>query len=159
MNYPNHLAWHETLDLHELVAFQAIGLIKLKKSVRKISDQTLQTLYIQAINAIEKNLQELLQFYPYAPGDQTYQRQDTGFYAGDLLGLAKTTVRNYAIAITETATPQLREVLTRQLNGAIELHGQVYYYMYEHGYYPSYDLPKLLANDVQNAQKALKMQY
>jgi spore coat protein F len=159
MAYPNHLAWHETLDLHELVAFQAVGLFKLKKSVRKISDQTLQSLYIQAINAIEKNLQELLQFYPYAPGDQSYQRHDTGFYAGDLLGLAKTTVRNYAIAITETATPQLREVLTCQLNAAIQLHGQVYYYMYERGYYPSYDLPQLLTNDVQNAQKAIEMPY
>lgn len=38
MAYPNHLAGHETLDLHELVAFQANGLIKLKKSVRNISD-------------------------------------------------------------------------------------------------------------------------
>ena len=26
MSYPNQLAWHETLDLHELVAFQANGL-------------------------------------------------------------------------------------------------------------------------------------
>ena len=32
MSYPNQLAWHETLDLHELVAFQANGLIKLKIS-------------------------------------------------------------------------------------------------------------------------------
>lgn len=47
------------------------------------------------------------------------------FYAGDLLGLAKTSVRNYAIAITETATPRLREVLTRQINSAIQLHAQV----------------------------------
>lgn len=63
-----HLAWHETLDMHELVAFQTIGLIKLKR-------------------------------------------------AGDLLGMAKTLVRNYAIAITETATPKLREVLQKQING------------------------------------------
>ena len=39
--------------------------------------------------------------------------------------LAKTSVRNYAIAITETATPRLREVLTRQINSAIQLHAQV----------------------------------
>ena len=38
MSYPNQLAWHETLDLHELVAFQANGLIKLKKSVRNVPD-------------------------------------------------------------------------------------------------------------------------
>jgi len=50
------------LDLHELVAFQANGLIKLKKSVRNVSDQALQSLYIKAINAIQNNLQELVQF-------------------------------------------------------------------------------------------------
>ena len=30
------LAWHETLDMHELVAFQANGLMTLKKSYRKV---------------------------------------------------------------------------------------------------------------------------
>ena len=75
MAYPNHLAWHETLDLHELVAFQANGLIKLKKSVRNISDQTLQSLYIKAINAIQNNLKELVQFYSYAPEVQSHQRK------------------------------------------------------------------------------------
>ncbi|HDR4733445.1 TPA: spore coat protein CotF [Bacillus cereus] len=159
MSYPNQLAWHETLELHELVAFQANGLIKLKKSVRNVPDQALQSLYIKAINAIQNNLQELVQFYPYAPGFQSQHRDDTGFYAGDLLGLAKTSVRNYAIAITETATPRLREVLTRQINGAIQLHAQVFNFMYERGYYPAYDLKELLKNDVQNVQKAIQMQY
>ncbi|HDR5155776.1 TPA: spore coat protein CotF, partial [Bacillus anthracis] len=118
-----------------------------------------QSLYIKAINAIQNNLQELVQFYPYAPGFQAQHRDDTGFYAGDLLGLAKTSVRNYAIAITETATPRLREVLTRQINGAIQLHAQVFNFMYERGYYPAYDLKELLKNDVQNVQKAIQMQY
>lgn len=158
-NHQRHLAWHETLEIHELVAFQANGLIKLKKLVREINEPTLQSLYLTAITSIEKNLRELLPFFPYAPVEQSYPRQEAGFYAGDLLGLAKTTVRNYAIAITETATPKLREVLIRQLNAAIQLHGQVYSYMYKHGYYPSYDLHKLLANDVQNAQKALNMRF
>ncbi len=71
MSYPNQLAWHETLDLYELVAFQANGLIKLKKSVRNIPDKALQSLYIKAINVIQNNLQELVQFYPYAPGFQS----------------------------------------------------------------------------------------
>jgi spore coat protein F len=85
-----------------------------------------------------------LQFYPYAPNVQPSYREDAGFYAGDLLGLAKTTVRSYAIDITETATPRLREVLTRQLNAAILLHANVFNYMYKRGYYPSYNLNKLL---------------
>jgi spore coat protein F len=72
-----------------------------------------------------------------------------------LLGLGKTSVRNYAIAITETATPELRMVLVKQLNGAIKMHEQVYNFMYAKGLYPSYDLEKLLQNDVKNAHKAL----
>lgn len=100
-----------------------------------------------------------MQFYSYAPEIQSQQREDIGFYAGDLLGFAKTSVRSYAITITETATPRLREVLTRQINGAIQLHAQVFNYMYERGYYPSYDLNQLLKNDVQNVQKAIQMQY
>lgn len=58
---------------------------QIKKSVRNVPDQALQSLYIKAINAIKKNLQELVQFYPYAPGFQSQHRDDTGFYAGDLL--------------------------------------------------------------------------
>ena len=39
-----HLAWHETLEIHELVAFQANGLIKLKKTYRSIHDAQLKKL-------------------------------------------------------------------------------------------------------------------
>lgn len=81
----------------------------------------------------------------------------TAFYAGQLLGFAKTAVRTYAIAITETATPQLRETLQKQLNNAIVLHGKIFYFMFEHGLYPAYDLPKLLSNDVETAKKALSL--
>lgn len=66
-------------------------------------------------------------------------------------------VRSYAIAVTETATPSLREVLTKQLVAGIQLHANVFYFMLQRGYYPSYNLDQLLANDVQNAQKALSM--
>lgn len=155
-----HLAWHETLDMHELVAFQSMGLIKCKMAVKKVKDTDLKTLYNQAIQSLENNLKELLVFYPQAPNPEyriAKEDPDTAFYAGDLLGLAKTTVRNYAIAITETATPQLREVLVKQLNAAIQLHANVFYFMYERSYYPSYDLQQLLANDVKIAKKALSM--
>jgi spore coat protein F len=81
------------------------------------------------------------------------------FYAGDLLALAKTSVRNYSIAVTETATPILRGVLTKQLLGAIELHGSVYQYMYDRNLYPSYNLNQLLQNDINLVQKALAMPY
>lgn len=45
MSYPNQLAWHETLDLHELVAFQAISLIKFKKSVKNIIPSQQQSMF------------------------------------------------------------------------------------------------------------------
>lgn len=82
-----------------------------------------------------------------------------GFYAADLLIFAKTSVRNYAIAITETATPILRDTLNKQLQRAITMHGRIFNYMYDKGLYPAYDLKKLLQNDINNARKALDMKY
>ncbi|WP_246333833.1 spore coat protein [Thermoactinomyces mirandus] len=155
-----HLAWHETLDMHELVAFQANGLFMLKKTIRQIRDPKLRELYAFSIRSLEENLKELLRFYPSTPKVKEYNRPDeTAFYAGNLLGMAKTAVRSYAIAITETATPSLREVLTKQLVKAIKWHGMIYYYMYERSYYPSYDLTRLLANDYRNATNAIQMPY
>jgi spore coat protein F len=159
---PEHLAWHETLEIHELVAFQAIGLVKLKTAFPEITSPELKNLYNQAIMAITNNLNELVQFYPLAPnpGREEDERVDIlPFYAGDLLALAKTSVRNYSIAVTETATPVLRSVLTKQLLGAIELHGSVYQYMYERNLYPSYNLNQLLQNDINIVQKALAMPF
>lgn len=156
-NSPDHLAWHETLELHELAVFQSNGLMALKKTMPQIQDPALRTIYGGAIQGVEQNLKELLQFYPSAPDERQSQRDLNAFYSGSLLGFAKTSVRNYAIAITETATPQLREVLQTHLLRAIQLHGKVYYYMYNNGYYPSYNLQQLLANDVKIAKNALSL--
>ncbi|MGG0815603.1 spore coat protein [Paenibacillus alvei] len=162
MNMYSHLAWHETLDMHELVAFQTNGLIRLKQTVNEVNDPNLKSLYIYSISVLENNLRELLAYYPKAPKPAVCENRKekdpvTGFFAGDLLGMAKTLVRSYAIAITETATPALREVLTRQINSAIKLHADIYYFMLQRSYYPSYDLNQLLANDVMNANWALSM--
>jgi spore coat protein F len=81
------------------------------------------------------------------------------FYAGDLLSLSKALVRNLAVAITETATPALRNVLTKQINAGIKGHERIYNYMYKNELYPSYDLGRLMGLDSENAQKALKMKY
>ncbi|WP_042354021.1 spore coat protein [Bacillus rubiinfantis] len=156
------LAWHETLELHELVAFQATGLMKLKMSINKVASNELKELYRKSIHDLEANLNELLKFYPQAQGYQSRdedEREDLGFFAADLLLLSKTLVRNLAAAITETATPALRQTFTRQLTSAIRGHERVFNYMYKHGYYPAYDLGKLLGHDVENAQKALRMRY
>ncbi|WP_071460207.1 spore coat protein [Bacillus massilinigeriensis] len=155
MAYPNHLAWHETMELHELVAFQTNVLTKLKMHVGKIREPQLQKIYQVSIVVLENNLRDLLKFFPKAAGHEQPARADTRFYAGDILGAAKTSVRNYAIAITETATPALREVLKRHLNGAVDWHAMIFNYMYGKGLYPAYHLQALLENDVKNAQKAL----
>jgi spore coat protein F len=154
-----HLAWHETMELHELVAYQSNCLIGFKREIRNIQDPALRSLYSEAIAGTEQNIRELLQFYPSAP---TYARSPeppdlTAFYSGHLLGFAKTSVRNYALAITETATPQVRDVLQRHLLNAIHLHGKVFAFMNERGYYPAYDIHQLLDSDIQTARKALSM--
>ncbi|MEH7109912.1 spore coat protein [Bacillus sp. JJ1764] len=155
------LAWHETLELHEMVAFQSTGLMKLKMSVNKVTDSELKELYLTCIHDLESNLRELLKFYPNAQGYQARDtedvRQDLGFFAADLLGLSKTLVRNLAGAVTETATPSLRTAFTNQLVSAIRGHERVFNYMHKHGYYPAYDLGQLLGHDIQIAQKALNM--
>ncbi|MCL6574081.1 MAG: spore coat protein [Bacillus sp. (in: Bacteria)] len=157
------LAWHETLELHEIVAFQSLGLMKLKMSLKKVTDPELKELYKKCIHDLEGNLKELLKFYPSAQGsparDEEEMREDMGFFASDLLGLSKTLVRNLAIAITETATPALRKTFSKQLLSAIHGHERVFNYMLKHGYYPAYDLGLLLGHDIENAHKALKMKF
>lgn len=158
-----HLAWHETLEIHELIAFQSIGLIKLKKAFPEITDPVLKNLYSEAIKGLSKNIQELLRFYPMAPKadreDEEIREDLLPFYAGDLLALFKTGVRNYSIAITETATPALRSVLKQHLLATIDIHAKVYSFMYSKGLYPSYQFDKLLQNDVNLAHKALRSPY
>ncbi|WNS73825.1 spore coat protein [Bacillus sp. DTU_2020_1000418_1_SI_GHA_SEK_038] len=164
MNYDirKTLAWHETLEIHELVGFQSIGLMKLKMAFKKASDNELKVIYRKSIKDMEKNLNELIRYYPSAPippGRNEPVGDDIAFYAGDLLVLLKTAVRNYAVAITETATPELRKVLVNQMIRVINGHESIYLYMYRKGYYPSYDFGQLLQNDLNNAQKALNMKY
>ncbi|QXE03437.1 spore coat protein [Terribacillus sp. DMT04] len=136
--------------------------MKLKQFIGNVNDGELRSIYEQTIKGLETNLNELLAFYPSAPSlqDQAETRNTyTAFFAGDLLVFAKTSVRNYAIAITETATPVLRETLRKQLQRAIDTHAKIFDFMYRRGLYPSYNLEQLLQSDIQNASKALKMGY
>jgi spore coat protein F len=154
-----YLAWHETLEMHELVAFQTGQLVSFKKKLPTLQDAGLRALYAEAVAALENNLRELLAYYPKAPvlnrdeGDV----EIPGAESAQLLGVLKTAVRNYAIAITETATPELRATFVKHLTAAIALHAKVFYYMLERGFYPSYNLDQLLATDVKNAHAALSL--
>jgi spore coat protein F len=157
--YPNHLAWHETMELHELVALQTAQLVAFKKKLPSLQDPGLRTLYTETIQSLEHNIRELLYFYPLAP--MVDQQRDIpelpGIESAHLLGCLKTNVRTYAIAITEAATPRLRDTFHKHLDQAIALHGRVFYFMYQRGYYPAYNLNLLLENDVKNARLALSL--
>ncbi|WP_245632696.1 hypothetical protein [Alicyclobacillus kakegawensis] len=56
----HRLAPHETLELHELLAFQANHLARHKKAAAKIHDPALCELYLEAIAAGERCIYELM---------------------------------------------------------------------------------------------------
>ncbi|MGV3488037.1 MAG: spore coat protein [Tuberibacillus sp.] len=158
---PAHLAWHETLELHEIVGMQSTALMKLKLFVGGIKDSTLMHLYRQNIADFEHHLKELVRFYPKAARSETEEvmvrEVDDSFYAAELLSCIKALIRSLAVAITETATASLKETFIRQLNKSIQTHTNIFNYMHRNGLYPAYDLPKLLEGDQRRAEKAMEM--
>ncbi len=156
------LAYHETLELHELVAMESNMLMTLKKEVGNVPNQELKNLYTATIKVLQRYIKDLLVFFPKAPTRTEDEQRDSlgvGYYAGNILIPVKTLIRTYAIAITETATPVLRRTLVNQLNGMIDLHAQIFSFMSKNGLYPAYDMKKLIDNDVKNANKAIDMKY
>ncbi|RHW40097.1 spore coat protein [Lysinibacillus yapensis] len=78
--------------------------------------------------------------------------------ATDLMLAVKSGIINYAIAISEAATPEVRETLRRQLNTAIDTHGKITDYMVSMGYYFPGDVFQQIAVDLQASQTALNLQ-
>ncbi|MBW4840852.1 MAG: spore coat protein [Paenibacillaceae bacterium] len=77
--------------------------------------------------------------------------------AMDYLLNAKTSVRNYAMAVTECATPEVQNVLTKQLEEAIDAHEMIMGYMMKRGFYQPYELQDQIGRDLQNIQTALNI--
>jgi len=75
--------------------------------------------------------------------------------ASDFLLAAKTGVKQYAAAITETATPEIREVLHRHLTEAIQTHEQITAYMIDRGFYYPWNPQEQLQLDLKTIQTAL----
>ncbi len=65
---------------------------------------------------------------------------------------SKGAVRSYAAAITEAASPQVRDVLQRQLNDAISFQSQVADYMVNRGYYDPHDIRRQVQMDIDTAR-------
>ena len=85
--------------------------------------------------------------------DMTEQVIATDFLLG-----AKTSVRNYSIAISEVTTPEAREVLRRHLDAAINTHESILGYMMKMGYYHVKDPREQMLLDRQTAETALSLQ-
>ncbi len=77
--------------------------------------------------------------------------------ATDFLVSAKSAVRNYSIALTETTSPQVRAILRKQLNDAIATHEAIATYMERKGYYNAYDLHEQFKVDMKVTDAALKL--
>ncbi|MBT2575555.1 spore coat protein [Bacillus sp. ISL-51] len=67
----------------------------------------------------------------------------------------KSGIKDYAIAITETATPELRQALRTQLDTAIQLHGELSQLMIKKGWLSPTDTKKQFALDLKSAQTAV----
>jgi similar to spore coat protein len=77
--------------------------------------------------------------------------------AMDLLMSAKTAIKLYAVAATESATPELRTTFEKHLYEAIELHGLVTAYAMQKGFYHPYNVAEQLQLDQRNAQTAVSI--
>jgi similar to spore coat protein len=77
--------------------------------------------------------------------------------AMDLLMSAKTAIKLYAVAATESATPELRTTFEKHLFEAIELHGQATAYAMQKGFYHPYNVAEQLQLDQRNAQTAVSI--
>ena len=77
--------------------------------------------------------------------------------ATDLLLSSKSGVRSLAVAITETATPEVKKVLKKELETAIDLHDKIAQYMIEKEMYHAYDLKEQVSQDLKNAEEALEI--
>ncbi|PKR83741.1 spore coat protein [Heyndrickxia camelliae] len=77
--------------------------------------------------------------------------------AMDLLISAKSGVRNYAMAVTEAGTPEIKEMLTRHLEAALDMHEQISSYMAEKGWYHAWDTNEQLNINLGNINTALNL--
>lgn len=74
----------------------------------------------------------------------------------DFLITAKSGVRNYAMAVTEAGTPEIKTVLMKHLEEAIDTHERIAAYMMEKGWYHPWNVNEQLQLDLRNIQIALK---
>lgn len=77
--------------------------------------------------------------------------------AMDLLTAAKSGVRNYAMAVTESGTSEIKETLIRHLEEALDLHERISSYLIEKGWYTAWNPNEQIQLDLQNIDTALHL--
>lgn len=77
--------------------------------------------------------------------------------ATDFLVASKSGIQNYAVAITETTSPQLRAVLISQMNDMITAHEQISDFMMKKGFYHAYNLKEQYQVDMKVTDTALDL--
>lgn len=75
--------------------------------------------------------------------------------ATDFLLNVKASIKDYATAISETRTPEVREVLRKHLMAAVDTHEKILRYMMSKGYYHVHDPKEQLNVDMKVADTAL----
>ncbi|WP_010283731.1 spore coat protein [Bacillus timonensis] len=76
-------------------------------------------------------------------------------FALDFLLSIKTGIRYYAVALTETASPEVRTTLVNQMEAAIDLYEEATELMLEKGWLYPHDLGKQVELDIKSADMAL----
>jgi spore coat protein CotF len=75
----------------------------------------------------------------------------------DLLTAAKEEVNAYARACNETASPELRDILAKQLQMAQKAQERIFNFAKKAGYYDPYAAPEqMLSSDMQQANKIIQ---
>jgi similar to spore coat protein len=77
--------------------------------------------------------------------------------ATDLLFAAKTGMKSCVVALSESATPEVRTFLRGQIEESTILHEKITAYMMNKGWYHPYDAKQQLQMDMQTAQTALNL--
>ncbi|WP_075981259.1 spore coat protein [Bacillus massilinigeriensis] len=78
-------------------------------------------------------------------------------FAMDFLLSVKNGIRNYGFAITETASPELRNILLKQMEAAIDLHGEISDFMIEKGWLNPTNFKEQYKVDLKSAETAVQI--
>lgn len=77
--------------------------------------------------------------------------------AMDLLMSTKAGINMYAVAATESASPEVKAIFLKHLDESIDTHAQITEYMMARGFYHPYHVPEQLQLDRTTVQTALNI--